>query len=264
MSSSQVNDINITNNFTNNILQRSSASCDAGCTANIEGDSVIIVNSRVEGDEGFKFSCSPSASCVINNQMQSSVSNIISNIANQTNVTATDFFGDLSSNSNSNTADVTNNITNNISQIMSSTCNANTTINAIGDLNYVANATVGGFAGFNFTGSSPVANCTINNLSKIEAYNYAQNKTSQSNVLLGMLATIGLVIAAIVFAVVILIAAIGLSVALGGGKVLTAFVPKLGGGSKTVVVEHDAAVPSRPVAGHPVVHSSPVAGHPVK
>lgn len=188
------NNINLQTQITNNFLQESMQTCSAHCDGNASGN-VIIIGGHA-GNVDISARCTASASCIMTNQADSAVKNVITNITNQEITTVTDFLGDLSFNDISNNVNINNTIANYITQITTQTCNSVSNVNANDNFIFVQS---GGSAG-NFSISAEgnaSASCAMSNMSKIQAYNQVQNSVSQSATEIGMFAMIFIAIIAI-------------------------------------------------------------------
>ena len=196
-----VNQTDINQTTMTSILNESSQICQASCSASQTGDVVIIENSTVGGDAGFEIACTVSTSCVMNNTIESEVSNILSAVANQQNSSITGILGDLGNAGQFNYAGINESITNYITQIEESTCSATASFTQSNDLFYAANSSVGGFAGFQIGIAQPAsanASCTMTNLSRVVVYNSAQASVTQSNTSVSLFAIIAVAIVACV------------------------------------------------------------------
>lgn len=179
-----VNQGSINNDVMTSIFSESSETCNASCSANQSGNVVIIENSTIGGDAGFEESCTANATCIMEQQLDTQLSNILSAIASQSNSSVQGIFGDIGSSGGFNVADVTQTIKNYITQMEESTCTASATFDQSNNLFYASNSDIAGFAGFQIgidTPASANASCTMTNLSRIVVYNNAQSSTNQTN-----------------------------------------------------------------------------------
>src|SRR4029077_13521728 len=97
MGSAITNNVNIQNQITNDFLQESMQSCSATCSASANNNTIIVAGNV--GNITIEAICSASASCVMTNSADATVTNVISNQISQSATAVTDFMGDLSFNS---------------------------------------------------------------------------------------------------------------------------------------------------------------------
>src|SRR5437016_414776 len=106
------NSANFQQSVVNSIFQATSQTCVATCTATQSGNNVIIDGTVIGGNVNvFAATCSASATCIMDQQLDSSVSNAIESAIQQSNTSAGDFFDTTFQN---NDTTVKQNITNSI------------------------------------------------------------------------------------------------------------------------------------------------------
>lgn len=214
MGNLQVNNNSVTENVMTQMLNEMDTKCSAKCSVNQSNDAIIINGGTVNagGGIGFQASCSVSASCLMDNQLNSQAQSILASISQQANAAATDLFGDFSFNAGINNNSATENITNIITNVTNSTCNSEALFNQSNDLFYASDATLNtnGFVGFQVgpgNSNSVSSSCTMTNISKMIAYNQEQADNTQKNTSLGIFVII-IVVLGIVFVVSIIVGGI--------------------------------------------------------
>lgn len=212
MGSNQSNTTDVTQTVMTNVFEETATSCNATCTEVQSGNVVIIENDTIGGSAGFAESCQVSASCMMNNTLDTQVTDILSSITSQSNSAVTDILSSLSFNNETNSANITQNTTQNITQIIDSTCNATLAFTQTDNLFYASDSGISGFAGFQIgqdVPSSANASCSMSNMSKAVVYNSVQAQTTQSNSTMGAFALIAAAIVACLIIGGILIVAMG-------------------------------------------------------
>jgi len=191
----------IQQNFMNNITQQDQQNCLAVNSTTADHNVIISVGGIISGNfTGVAITSNTDATCLMVSNMQDSVQNILSSTIQQTNKSASDIFSGLSfPPTENNSFDISQSITNNISQINNATCSASTITSASNNYIYLGPKTkIGG----NFIGvtidSDASANCSMTNTMKNTTYNQAQASGTQSNVEIGMFATIAAIIASMI------------------------------------------------------------------
>ena len=185
---SSINNIaNVQQSFYNNITQNNQQNCAATPSSSTNNNVVILNGVRVNGNFfGVTSKTSTDASCLITSNMDDSVSNILSSVLSQTNLTESDLFNDGTATFQTNTYNINQSVTNNISQINSSMCEVSQTQSTNNNYVYVTNS----FFGQDFVGVSSEtnasANCSMTNAMKNTTYNQAQSSANQSNTVKGM------------------------------------------------------------------------------
>jgi hypothetical protein len=184
---------------TNNIWENSSSACIATCNAPQNNPTIILNGTTVAGNVEIVATCSASAACAMQSQLDSQVQNIMQSMVKQKTISTELIPISFMFATQNSTNIISQTITNNITQSMQSICQgtSNTMLNnptIIG-----TNATVGG----NLTitsGGSANANCTINNLARMSLFNAQTSTSSQINKRSNIL---GIVMVAIVMMMVI-------------------------------------------------------------
>ena len=193
MGNDQSNTASLVQNIENKAFSASDTECIAFQSNIISGDTIDIPT--VGGNVEVIQKGTASASCIINQNLDSQVQNIMSSIANQENSTVGSWISSFPFNKQNNSISVKQNITNQITQVMEAMCQG-TQENLIQDTTII-----GKQAGGNFVLSqegNAQANCTINNTAKIEIFNKETSKTSQGNKTTSLFALIFIAIIAIV------------------------------------------------------------------
>lgn len=208
----------IQQDFYNNITQINQQECISQSSAGASGNVVIIQNSTINGEDvGINVtSTQTDASCLMVSSMDTSITNILEAIAQQTNTSVTDLFNDFSIDSQVNVADIDQSVVNNITQISEALCEASSISSAENNYVYINNSDVNAnFIGVNVSTSDTSANCTMSNYMKAVTYNQAQASVSQANTSIGIFAIIMAVIAIVM---IVLIIAIIIIFAIGSSK----------------------------------------------
>lgn len=184
--------------FMNNILQQNQQNCLVQSSTTANNNVTIVSGSTIDGNvTGVTLTSNTDASCLMTSSMEDSIQNILSSTLQQTNSTATDWFGGFQFSASTNVFDIEQSVVNNISQINQTTCAANTVTSANNNYFYL-NAKVGGdFIGVNASSNTSM-NCTVNNIMKNTTYNQAQASATQSNTTIGTFALMFAVIAGVV------------------------------------------------------------------
>lgn len=216
MVSSVRNTANIQQDTYNNITQLATQNCINTVTQNTSGNSVFIIDSKVNGDViGVSSTTSMDATCAITSSMDDQVQNILESLTTQSNIAETDWFNGFQLTFENNNLDLKQSITNNISQINQAMCTANLTSSTSNNFVYVSNSSFGG----NFVGvssvSNPSSNCNMSNFMKNITYNLTQGNADQSNVNKGMFTsiftTLLIVVGVIIIGVVIIVSITGVT-----------------------------------------------------
>jgi cobalamin biosynthesis Mg chelatase CobN len=190
------NNVNVNTDITNTILQNTTQVCNATQVANASGNTIII-SGTVNGNVGITTTSSASASCALTNASDATVKSIVANLIQQ-NITAATDMGDLSFSTLSNNTNINTAISNYITQITTQTCNAVSVSSNTDEFFYVqSGGVVNGNLYITAQGNAN-ASCAMSNISKISAYNNAQNSVTQSATSVGMFALIAIAIIVIV------------------------------------------------------------------
>jgi hypothetical protein len=139
--------------------------------------------------------------------LNSQVQSILEGVAKQTNKSVDGILGDFGK-SKVNYVDMKQSITNYITQIADQSCNAKAVFEQNGDITYVSNSTIGGFAGFQIGGedTSVSASCSMSNTAKAVVYNQERSKMDQSNTSVSLIGIIiiGIVICSLIGGIVMM------------------------------------------------------------
>lgn len=192
-----------------NITQTSTDTCISQCSAVTDNNLVIINNSNINGDVTVSSTCNADLSCIINNNLDSNIQNIISAIVNQSQTTANGIFPTVSADSNSQTVNLQ--ITNNITQVLASTCKAIDNVITNNNTIIVNNSNINGGFSVGAYGSAN-ANCQLTNLAGIAVFNSEQVQQTQSQTTLSLLSILAIAaVVGIVFIIVVVIIVIFLN-----------------------------------------------------
>lgn len=205
MGSNQTNVAKSSLSVQNTILQASSESCISDCTNISSGNTIIFNGSSIDGNVNFNQSCKATASCLMKQQLQSQVQNIMSAIASQSEkIEKTILSFNISSQVNA--SEINENIVNSITQVLQSACQATSENIRTGDLIVLENTTVGGNVSFGQGGDS-VADCTLNNLARQVTFNKESAKQNQSQKVESVFAMIAIavIIVVIIGAIIVFI-----------------------------------------------------------
>jgi hypothetical protein len=187
--------VNNIQNVSNDIIENSYEICNASCTVDISGVHLIIGNSTIQGGINIGGqACSANAYCTMNNELDVQLQNIIDSITNQALSAESPL---LIPHYNNQTDIISNNQTlrNTITQMMNSSCQSNTTNLIQNDYVYVNESSVDGGVNVGFTQSgSSTANCSMNNISKVNVYNNETAKSDQVEKWENTFATIAIII----------------------------------------------------------------------
>lgn len=225
MGTTSSNSLDVTQDVMNNFVQESRESCisSTNCQAN---NNVIVVSGSVAGNVGIVESCTANSRCMMNNSMDTSITNILASMTNQKNTAITDLFGDFSFNSQTNSVNIRQTIQNFVTQITESTCQSTASLIANNNI-VISNATVGGSVGVilgqgNDPAGTSQSSCTMTNITKLEAYNKEQSTNSQSNTSIGMIAIIAIIIGLVLIVGLVMVAIVaatgGLTGIIGAAK----------------------------------------------
>ena len=98
MGSNQTNEVSANFSIQNDLFQITEDSCKATCTAIQSGTTVIINNSTVIGGITLSNQCNANVACVMNQQLTSNVTNIMSSMIKQTQEAESSFFSFVAKN----------------------------------------------------------------------------------------------------------------------------------------------------------------------
>nr|QBK90939.1 MAG: lipid membrane protein [Pithovirus LCPAC201] len=194
MGSNQSNTAKEIQTITNNIFEDSSEVCIAKCTAIQSGDTIIISGSTT-GNVTLTNQCEASASCAMNQQLDSQVADIMKALAQQTNTSSSIWPVSFKFDNKNNSVTIRQAITNNITQIMESICQSTDTNIQENDV-IVFTDSEGGNITLSNQGSAN-STCTLNNVARQVVFNQQTAKTNQTNKMTSIFTTI-LVIVVIV------------------------------------------------------------------
>jgi len=178
MGSAQSNFISEAQNLENSILQASSETCIATCT-NVEDNNTIIINgTSIGGNLDLTQQCKAQASCIMANQLDSQVQNIVKAMAEQKQTSKTSPFS-FSFKGQNNEAQINQNITNSVTQIMNTACQSTSDNMMVNDTIVLTNDRVGGNFVLSQSGDA-TSNCTMNNLAKQVLFNKERATADQT------------------------------------------------------------------------------------
>ena len=203
MGSPQDNQLKQSLGITNNMFVAEENVCTGTCTAVTDNTTIVISDTTIFGGVTVKSQCTANVACVMNNQLSLQVKDIMSAAAQQSQTTESNFFlSKISGQSNS--ADQSLNINNNITNIMTNTCQANSSSLTANTNVLITGSTIDGSVVVGSSGNAQ-ADCTMNNVSNIVVYNQQQATADQSQRQYNTFAiiAIAIVIGLIVFAVII-------------------------------------------------------------
>ena len=201
----------------NNSLQVSKASCDITSNQEQRDITVIIAPGARTGNISFQqISTFNDTSCVIDQNIETSVTNILSSSIDQASFITSGIIPRVGDNTNL-SASITQSITNNLQQLISTTCNIGTNQVMIG--NYIFVGTGARTGDIEFIQNSTITNaeCVLDVSAKVVAVNEGDANIKQRATTLDVCTMIFLVI--------------GLVCILG---FLLAFVFLIGGGTKAI------------------------------
>ncbi len=185
----------------NKMFQASSETCISNCSNITSGQTTIISGTTIGGNLDLTQQCSATASCVMNQQFDAQVKNLLKSVSLQHN-TSKDGWLTPPWDSQSNNTQITENTKNYYTQIMSSACSANSSNLSENEMTVLTNDKIGGNFFLGQKGSS-ISNCTMNNIGRAVAYNKDIAKVSQSNLAESSLAMILAIIVILIVMVVI-------------------------------------------------------------
>lgn len=200
LSKGQGNTSKETENVVNKMFQSSSQACISGCKNISIGQTTIISDTTIGGNLDLTMQCSAKASCVMKQEFDAQMKNLLKSVSLQKN-TSKDGWLTPPWDVQSNNAQITENTKNYFTQIMSSTCNANSTNLAVNEMTVLTNDKIGGNFVLGQKGSS-VSNCTMTNLGRAVAYNKESEKISQSNL---AESSLGMILAIIVVIIILVV-----------------------------------------------------------
>jgi len=207
----------VTMEIANNITQTSVASCKITCNQDQSNNTVIISPGANTGNISFTQSCViEDASCMINQNIESTLENILQSTVDQTALSTQAIFS-ATYNSTKAVSDIDQIINNQVRQMISSTCTieSNQTMNN----NYVYVGTGASTGDITFAQHSVLSNveCTMDITAKSSAYNQETSEVKQKATTINVIVMLFLL-----FAIIASLVAIILIVFLvtGGTKVI--------------------------------------------
>ena len=205
------NSAQVQQDFTANMLNDNQQNCKSSSVQLAAGNIITVDGSNITGNfTGIEQGTQTDASCVMTSSMESTVSNLFTSMLNQK--------FDINSGITSaiqarydvtNETQVIQDAIINITNISNEVCDAQSMQSATNNFIYLSDTTVGGNAIGISQQSNPSATCSMQNISKIAAYNKSQQQTDQGTKFIGGL---GPVIGAIILIVVV----IGIIAIIGG------------------------------------------------
>jgi hypothetical protein len=182
----------------NDIYQQSSQSCAANCV-NIQSGNTIFLDGSTVGDITFEQKCTASASCVMNNAVESLVQQLQKQ--KQDNKTEASLFGGGFNIGTVNLNQSEQEITNRVKQILNTLCSADVNNLQTDNMIYARNSKTGNIS-FTQDGAAE-ANCIMTNMASSKArQDQLSDQTNATAASLGMGGILGLVVMLIVVSVV--------------------------------------------------------------
>lgn len=205
-----VNTFNTKQTVQNEFLAQSNQQCISKATGTVE-NTTIILNNSVVGDITIESKGNADLNCILNQQIDSSITSQFVAQSQQLTENSTDMFNDFALNAGFNTATVNQSIYNNITTITNSTCAA-TSEQLVSNTLIQANYTTTGDVGITADSSSS-GTCTLNNVISMEAFNQGTASADQELTNEGMFVAIltslvGMVIIIAIIIVIIIVIAI--------------------------------------------------------
>ena len=198
LGSNQTNSAKAIQTISNNVWQASSASCIGTCQATNVNTTVLLSGTQVSGDINVVATCPASASCAMQSTLETNITNIMSSMAEQNNVTSQILPISFDFNGKNNSFSVNQAVQNNITQVLQSTCQATSNTLNLNTTVVGSNTTdVGGNINITASGSAN-ANCTINNLARMSLFNQLTASTAQTDRGTNTLATVMIVIVIVI------------------------------------------------------------------
>ena len=204
----------------NDIIQESSEKCMATCVNIENGNSAIFDGATIDGNlTGFKQVCKVSTSCVMTEQLNSQIQDVLESVAKQTQQLDSSFLSIFADTHNKTKATIEQSINNSVTQLLNSSCTATASNIQNNDMFVLSNSTVlGGVIAFSQTGN-PTASCTMNNLGKIKLFNKEQAEISQEQRIENIfVAIIAMIVAALVIGGILLFPFFGGSLLFGADE----------------------------------------------
>lgn len=177
----------------NDVYQKSEQTCSASCS-NVQSGNTVFLDGTTSGDITFKQVCSASASCVMNNTVQSVLEALQS--LKQKNKTEANMFGGGFNHMSVNLNLSDQELENRVKQIVSSNCTADVDNLQSDNMVYARNSTTGNIT-FEQNGNAQ-ADCIMTNLAIAKANLQQQADQSNSVVAGGTAAILAFMIIAVV------------------------------------------------------------------
>lgn len=209
-------------NITTNLIQSQQSYCGAVTGVNVSGTTIVVDGGKVGDIKAVDISgISADASCMMSNNMESQVEQVLQSTLNQTTSTESDLFSLLEGIGIQRTkGTVTNEIANNLSQYVQATCNANTSVDVSNTYVYVggSGASAGTVQGVQITGITANSSCAMTNLSKMMQYQQLITDFDQKNSKKGTLGTIFGIVGIFIFLIIGIVVILAIVMIFKGGK----------------------------------------------
>lgn len=196
MGSNQTNVAKESQSVQNSILQASSQTCISDCRNVSSGNTIIFNGTNIDGNVDFNQSCTATASCLMKQQLQSQIQNIMSAMAEQTEKIDKMFISFNISNE-VNSSEIEQNIRNSTTQTIQSACQGTAENIKNGNLVVLNNTNVEGSFSFGQDGNA-IADCAMNNLAKQVSFNRQSAKQNQAQKIESIFALIAIAVIVVV------------------------------------------------------------------
>lgn len=164
----------------NNMTQSSVATCEIKCAADMIGNTVIVSRNAAVGNINFTQSCTiTQTDCVMNQNIDTSVENILDASIDQTAFSASSLLGGI--NQTNLTSNIEQQVTNQVQQLISTTCTIGVSQVMNGNYVYVGDAATTGDINFVQKGNISNDSCILDVTSKITAYNKETGASTQKS-----------------------------------------------------------------------------------
>jgi hypothetical protein len=164
----------------NNMTQSSVATCEITCEQSMIGNTVIVSRNAAVGNINFTQDCTiTNTECVMNQNIDTSVENILDASIDQTAFSASSLLGGI--NQTNLTSNIDQQITNQVQQLISTTCTIG--VKQVMDGNYVYVGDAAKTGDINFVQKGDISNdsCILDVTSKITAYNKETGASTQKS-----------------------------------------------------------------------------------
>lgn len=193
----------------NSTLQATNTVCAFDSTGQVNGNTIVIAGSTINGGLNVVAQGNLTGTCVQNNTLGAQVSNALQASASQNNTSVQPFMTFAAGNKNDQSIVNNESATNFVTQLVNSTCQFTQNISVDDNVVVVQGSTVSG--GVNLSANATeTGNCNLVNSSRIQLTNQLTATASQTN---KTLTTGSLIIVAIILAIIL-----GVLVPLLGGK----------------------------------------------